>query len=99
MEILITGGAVLGGVLGRFFRVLILAPVCSLLLTLLLIKSSLIGLPLLGSFVKISLLIAGLELGYFMGLLSTDMSLVVQCFRGLLTRSYLTALSRTAHLK
>ena len=81
MEILITGGAFLGAVLGRFFKVLILVPASALLIALLVIKTGIAGPALVSSFVKIALLIASLELGYVTGLISTDVSSLMQGFR------------------
>ncbi len=86
MEILITGGAFLGALLGRSFKVLILVPASVVLIALLLMKAGFAGNPLLNSLVKIALLIASLELGYVTGLISTDISAAVQSFRGFRTR-------------
>jgi hypothetical protein len=99
MEILITGGAFLGAVLGRSFKVLILVPASAFVVTLLLIKSGFAGHPLFNSLVKIALLIASLELGYVTGLISTDISSAVQGFRGFWTRPRGTTPSRPAHLR
>jgi hypothetical protein len=99
MEILITGGAFLGAILGRSFKALILVPACALVIALLLMKADFAGYPLLNSLVKISLLIASLELGYVTGLISTDISAVVQGFRGFWTRPRRTTSSRPAHLR
>jgi hypothetical protein len=60
MEILITGGAFLGALLGRSFKVLILVPASAVLIALLLMKAGFAGNPLLNSLVKIALLIASL---------------------------------------
>ena len=81
MEILITGGAFLGALLGRSFKVLILVPASAVLIALLLMKAGFAENPLLNSLVKIALLIASLELGYVTGLISTDISAAVQSFR------------------
>ena len=81
MEILITGGAFLGALLGRSFKVLILVPASAVLIAILLMKAGFAGNPLLNSLVKIALLIASLELGYVTGLISTDISAAVQSFR------------------
>src|SRR2546429_9710420 len=87
MEILITGGAFFGAVLGRFFKVLVLMPAGALAIALLLVKREVAGHPLLDSFLGIGLLIASLELGYVMGLISTEISAAPQGIRRFLARS------------
>jgi hypothetical protein len=99
MEILITGGAFLGALLGRSFKVLILVPASVVIIALLLMKAGFAGHPLLNSLVKIALLIASLELGYVTGLISTDISAAIQGFRGIWTRPRRTPSSRPAHLR
>jgi hypothetical protein len=94
MEILITGGACLGAVLGRFFRVLILIPVSALLIAFVLMKAGIAGYPMLNTITTISLLIASLELGYITGLISTDISSAAQSFRSFWTRPSRTTTSR-----
>jgi hypothetical protein len=97
MEILIAGGAFLGAVLGRFFKVLVLMPAGALPIALLLVKREVAGHPLLDSFLGIGLLIASLELGYIMGLISTDISTTAQGIRRFLGRSRRPASPRTPH--
>jgi hypothetical protein len=92
MEILITGGAFFGAVLGRFFKVLVLMPAGALAI---LVKLEVAGHPWLDSFLGIGLLIASLELGYVMGLISTDISTAAQAIRVFLARSCRPASSRT----
>ena len=99
MEILITGGAFCGAVLGRFFKVLVLLPAGALAIALLLVKREVAGPTLLDSFLGIGLLIASLELGYVMGLISTDISAAAQGIRGILARSRRPASPRTPHPK
>jgi hypothetical protein len=99
MEILITGGAFLGAILGRSFKVLILVPASILVIALLLMKAGIAGYPLLNSLVKIALLTGSLELGFVTGLISTDISAAVQGFRGFWTRLRRTTSSRPAHLR
>jgi hypothetical protein len=55
------GGALLGAIIGRFFKVLVLIPVCVVAIALY-------------SLASVSLLILSLEFGYFIGLLSTEIS-------------------------
>ncbi|HEY4848046.1 MAG TPA: hypothetical protein VIH87_09700 [Methylocella sp.] len=95
MEILITGGAFCGAVLGRFFKVLVLLPAGALAIALLLVKREVAGPTLLDSFLGIGLLIASLELGYVTGLISTDFPAAAQAFGGFLTRR--PASSRPTH--
>jgi hypothetical protein len=99
MEILITGGAFFGALLGRFFKVLILVPASALLITLLLTKADVAGYPLMNSLVKVVLLIVSLELGYVTGLISTDITAAIQGFRGIWTRPRRTGSSRPARLR
>ena len=94
MEILITGGAFLGALLGRSFKVLVLVPASAVVIALLLTKAGFAGYPLLNSLVKIALLIVSLELGYVTGLISTDVSAAIQGFRGIWTRPRRTPSSR-----
>jgi hypothetical protein len=89
MQMLITGGAFLGAVLGRSFKVLILVPASALVIALLLMKASFAG-----HQVEIALVIASLELGYLTGLISTDISAAVQGFRGFWKRPRRSSPSR-----
>ncbi len=99
MEILLTGGAFLGAILGRSFKVLILVPAGVLVIALLMMKVGLAGYPLLNSLMKIALLIGSLELGFVTGLISTDISAAVQVFRDFIRRHRRTTSSRPAHLR
>jgi hypothetical protein len=94
MEILITGGAFLGAVLGRFFRVLILVPASALVIAFVLMKAGFAGYPILNTITKVALLIASLELGYITGLISTDITSAAQSFRSCWTRPGRTTTSR-----
>ena len=87
MEILITGGAFFGAVLGRFFKVSVLIPAGALTIALLLVKRESASHTLSDLFLGIGLLIASLELGYAAGLISTDICLAARVFRGFLGRS------------
>jgi hypothetical protein len=98
MEILITGGAFFGAVLGRFFKVLVLMPAGALAVALLLAKREVAGPTLLDFFLGIGLLIASLELGYVTGLISTDVSAAGQGFRGFLARARRPPSPRPTHL-
>lgn len=98
MEILITGGAFFGAVLGRFFKVLVLMPAGAIAIALLLVRREIAGHTLFDTFLGMGLLIASLEVGYVTGLISTDFSAARQGFRGFLERSRRPASSRPTHL-
>jgi hypothetical protein len=97
MEILTTGGAFFGAVLGRFFKVLVLIPASALAIGLFLVRREVTGYTLFDTFLGIGLLIASLEVGYVTGLISTDISAAAQGFRGFLARSRPPASSRPTH--
>ena len=99
IEILITGGAFFGAVLGRFFKVLVIVPAGALAIALLLVRQEVAGHTLLDSFLGIGLLIASLELGYVTGLISTDISAAAQGISGFLARSRRPASSRPNPLR
>jgi hypothetical protein len=99
MEIVIAGGAFLGAVLGRFFKVLILIPAGALAIALLLTKREVAEHTWFDSFVGIGLLIASLELGYVTGLFSTDFCPAARVFRGFLARFRRPAPPRKTHLR
>jgi hypothetical protein len=99
IEILITGGAFFGAVLGRFFKVLVIVPAGALAIALLLVRQEVAGHTLLDSFLGIGLLIASLELGYVTGLISTDISAAAQGISGFLARSRCPASSRPNPLR
>lgn len=82
MEILITGGTFLGAILGRFFKVLILIPasVFSIVVLVILLSRDFAAYSVLDSLLGGALLIASLEFGYVTGLVSTDISAVVEGF-------------------
>ncbi|MGH6867519.1 MAG: hypothetical protein ACREDA_01335 [Methylocella sp.] len=98
MEILITGGAFLGALLGRFFKVYVLIPAGALAIALLLAKRQSAGHTLLDSLLGIGLLIACLELGYVTGLLSADFCPAARAFRRFLARARRAASSRPTDL-
>ncbi|MGH6845963.1 MAG: hypothetical protein ACREC0_00575 [Methylocella sp.] len=98
MEILIAGGAFFGALLGRYFKVFFLIPAGALAIALLLVKRESTGHTLLDSFLRIGLLMPSLELGYFTGLISTDMSPAARVFRGFLARCRRPASSRPTDL-
>jgi len=87
MEFLITGGAFLGAALGRSFKVPILIPACFLIVVMLLVSAGSPNFTFFRTVVKIGVLIISLELGYLVGLISTDLAAARQGFRSLWSRS------------
>lgn len=94
MEIVITRGAFLGALLGRFFKVYVVIPAGALAIALLLVKRESAGHTLLDCSLGIGLLIACLELGYVTGLLSTEICPTARVFRAFLASSRHVASSR-----
>jgi hypothetical protein len=74
MELFIAAGALVGAIIGRYFKVLILIPICVIAAALLWMKCQSAENSVLDSLGKVGLLILSLEFGYFTGLLSTDIS-------------------------
>ena len=70
MTILIIGSVLLGAILGRFFKVLVLAPACALALAVVLVKSADGEHGLLPPLLEFAALIASLQIGYVSGLLA-----------------------------
>lgn len=87
MELLITAGAFLGAALGRSFKVPILIPACFLIVVMLLVSAGSPNFSFFGTVGRIGLLIISLELGYLVGLISTDIAAARQGFRSLWSRS------------
>lgn len=67
MTILIIGSVLLGAVLGRFFKVLVLVPACMLVFTAVLVRSVYVEEGLLRALLEIAMLIAALQIGYISG--------------------------------
>ncbi len=74
LEILITGGAFVGAILGRYFAFPALVPVGALAVALLIVKCQLSGIGAGDSALFMMLLITSLEFGYVTGLISTDLT-------------------------
>jgi len=70
MAILLIGSVLLGAVLGRFFKVLVLVPACALVLAAVLAGSEGVEHGLLRPLLEFAGLITGLQIGYASGLLS-----------------------------
>jgi hypothetical protein len=73
MAMLLIGTALLGLVLGRFFKVFVLIPTCCFALVLAFAGPTLGYESLTYSFVEIALIIASLQIGYFIALASRDL--------------------------
>ena len=70
MAILILGSVLLGAVLGRFFKVLVLVPACALVLAVVLVRSADGEHGLLRPLLEFAVLITSLQIGYVVGLVS-----------------------------
>jgi hypothetical protein len=78
MGALITGGAILGAILGRSFKVLALIPASALALAVLFLWPEPSAQAGLHFSLKFPVAAASLELGYIAGLASTEMSAVMR---------------------
>ncbi|MCI0599328.1 MAG: hypothetical protein L0Y60_07370 [Beijerinckiaceae bacterium] len=97
MELLITGGAFIGAILGRFFKVLVLIPVCALAASFLLIKCQFAEITVLESLACVGFLVLSLEIGYLTGLLSSDIPSTAQGCGRFRTHPRGPAPSRSSH--
>jgi hypothetical protein len=70
LAILILGSVLLGAVLGRFFKVLVLVPACALVLAVVLVRSADGEHGLLRPLLEFAVLITSLQIGYVFGLVS-----------------------------
>ena len=70
VAILILGSVLLGAVLGRFFKVLVLVPACVLVLAVVLVRSADGEHGLLRALLEFAVLITSLQIGYVVGLVS-----------------------------
>jgi hypothetical protein len=70
LAILILGSVLLGAVLGRFFKVLVLVPACALVLAVVLVRSADGERGLLRPLLEFAVLITSLQIGYVFGLVS-----------------------------
>jgi hypothetical protein len=70
VAILILGSVLLGAVLGRFFKVLVLVPACALVLAVVLVRSADGEHGLLRALLEFAVLITSLQIGYVVGLVS-----------------------------
>jgi len=98
MSILIAGGVLLGMVLGRYLKVLVLVPVCSILVALLLSRPVPAIQSITYPFLEIGVLLVSLQLGYAAGLFSTTMRTFLQRSRDGWTPNFQAGL-RSMHLK
>jgi hypothetical protein len=70
MAILLIWSVLLGAVLGRFFKVFVLVPACTLILAAVIVRSADVGHGLLRSLLEFAVLITSLQIGYASGMLS-----------------------------
>ncbi len=70
MTILLIGSVLLGAVLGRFFKVLVLAPACAVILAVVIARSVYFEHGVLRALLEFAVLITSLQIGYVSGLLS-----------------------------
>ena len=70
MAILILGSVLVGAVLGRFFKVLVLVPACALVLAVVLVRSADGEHGLLRPLLEFAVLITSLQIGYVFGMVS-----------------------------
>jgi hypothetical protein len=69
--LIIIGSVLLGAILGRFFKVLVLLPAFALSLAIVLASSAYFGHSLSRTFIELAALVVSLQLGYVSGLLSS----------------------------
>jgi hypothetical protein len=67
--LIIIGSVLLGAILGRFFKVLVLLPAFALSLAIVLASSAYFGHSLSRTFIELAALVVSLQLGYVSGLL------------------------------
>ena len=67
----VIGSVLLGAILGRFFKVLVLLPAFALSLAIVLASSAYFGHSLSRTFIELVALVVSLQLGYVSGLLSS----------------------------
>ena len=79
MATLLIGSILLGAVLGRFFKVLVLVPVCALVLAAVFVKSAGVEHGLVHPLFEFAVLITSLQIGYVSGLLSLSIPSGSQC--------------------
>ncbi len=96
MTNLVLVGALFGLVLGRFFKVYVLVPACILASVLALTGPNLIAGFLSTSCIELVVLIASLQFGYAVGLLSNQLSGLLSGRRGTPTHAMS---SRTLHVR
>lgn len=97
MAILIFSGLVLGTILGRRFRIYILFPTYGVALVLMIAKASFAGLDFWTAVAETSILMASLQVGYLIGLASTDLSAVTKLARKFRRHGAPAARSRSIH--
>jgi hypothetical protein len=74
VAILVIWSLLLGAILGRFFKVLVLVPACALVAATVLVRTTDVEHGLLRPLLEFAMLIISLQIGYVSGLLSSSVS-------------------------
>ena len=74
MAILLIWSVLVGAILGRFFRVLVLVPASAFVLAAVLVRSAAVEHGLLHPLLEFAMLIATLQIGYVTGVVSSSVS-------------------------
>ena len=99
MTAFLIGAALFGLILGRFFKVYVLVPACALVTILAFTGPHFIGKSLGSSFVELIVLLASLQFGYVVGLLSNHLSTFLSGPRRLWASLINAVSSRTLHVR
>jgi hypothetical protein len=99
MGILFIGGVLFGTILGRFFKVFILVPICGLAVVLALAKPNLVDQSLVRSLVQIIGLVASIQFGYVLGAVSSNLAIAVKGFRKTYAPPSQSSASRSLHVR
>jgi hypothetical protein len=78
MTILVIGSVLVGAILGRFFKVLVLLPVFALTLAVALVRTAYLGHDLLHLALEFAVLVTSLQIGYAASLFSGAISAMLQ---------------------
>jgi hypothetical protein len=97
VAILILSGLLLGTILGRRFKIYILFPTYAFAFILMIAKSRFVALDIWTAAAETAVLMICLQLGYIIGLASTDPSVVTKFVRKLRRQEAPAARSRSIH--
>ena len=99
MAMLLIGTALFGLVLGRFFKVYVLIPTCGFTLVLAFAGPTLGYESLTYSFVEIALVLASLQIGYFIALASRNLLSIYESHNRIWASPPHPSPSRSLHLR